>query len=79
MVAESQQSFRDQRFGSDAWEPRAPVNVFAIIADFHAGKKSPPQRRFESRPALRDTGRLAQSISWKLVGTDVVEVGSNLP
>lgn len=79
MVAESQRAFRDQKLGDAPWEPRAPVNVFGIVADFHAGKKSPPQRRFESRPALRDTGRLAQSVAFKLVGQDVVEVGSNLP
>jgi len=79
MVAESQRSFRDQKFGEDTWQPRAPVNVFGIIADFAAGRKTPPQRRFESRPALRDTGRLSASIAWKLVGADVVEVGSSLP
>lgn len=78
MVAESQEAFRDQKLGDKPWDARAPVNVFGIIADFHAGKK-PPARRFESRPALKDTGRLAASIAHKLVGTDVVEVGSNLP
>lgn len=78
MVAESQRAFKDQRFGSEEWEPRAPINVYGIIADFHAGKKSPPARRFEKRPALRDTGRLASSISFKVSG-DSVTVGSNLP
>lgn len=79
MVAESQRAFRDQKFGDKPWSPRGPINVMGIIADFYEGKRSPPARRFEARPALRDTGRLAQSIAFKLVGQDVVEVGSNLP
>lgn len=79
MTAESQRAFKEQKLGDKAWEPRAPVNVFGILADFAAGKKEPPARRFEQRPALRDTGRLAASISYKLQGTNIVEVGSNLP
>ncbi len=79
MTAESQRAFKRQQFGKEAWEPRGPVNVFGIISDFHAGKRNPPQRRFERRPALRDTGRLAASIAFNLLGTKVVEVGSNLP
>lgn len=79
MVAESQRAFKDQRFGREDWEERAVPNVFGIISDFHLGRRQPPARRFESRPALRDTGRLASSISFALKGTEVVEVGSNLP
>lgn len=79
MVAESQEAFRNQRFGGQAWPERRVPNVFGIIQDLYEGKKSIPKRRFEARPALRDTGRLAASIAWQLVGTDAVEVGSNLP
>jgi len=79
MVAESQRAFKMQRLGRNVWKARSPVNVFGIIADFHAGKRSPPQRRFERRPALRDTGRLSASIAFRLVGTEAVEVGSSLP
>ncbi len=79
MVAESQEAFRNQRFGDQGWRARRVPNVFAIIADFAAGKPAPPERRFEARPALRDTGRLAQSIAHRMVSPDVVEVGSNLP
>lgn len=78
MVAESQRAFREQRFGKDTWRPRASVNVFGILADFAAGRKAPPARRFEPRPALRDTGRLASSISFRLVSDSVVEVGTNV-
>ena len=77
MVAESQRSFRDQKLGTTKWEPRAPVNVFGIIADFHDGRKKPPARRFERRPALRDTGRLASSIAHSVKG-NVVEVGTTV-
>ena len=78
MVAESQRAFKLQKFGTTAWKPRSDVNVFGIIADFHAGKRSPPQRRFQKRPALRDTGRLSASIAFRVHGK-TVEVGSSLP
>lgn len=78
MVAESQRAFKDQRFGSKTWDARAPVNVFGIIADFAAGKKTPPSRRFETRPALRDTGRLASSIAFAVTSATTVEVGTTV-
>jgi len=78
MVAESQRAFRDQGFGSAQWAPRGVPNVFGILADFAAGKSEPPRRRFEPRPALQDTGRLAASIAFEVVGRDSVRVGSNL-
>lgn len=77
MVAESQRAFKAQEFGGRKWSERAPVNIFGIIADFSAGKKAPPARRFESRPALRDTGRLASSIAFRVSG-DTVEVGTTV-
>lgn len=77
MVAESQRAFKAQEFGGRKWPERAPVNIFGIIADFAAGKKAPPARRFESRPALRDTGRLASSIAFRVSG-DTVEVGTTV-
>lgn len=78
MVSESQRAFKAQTFGKDAWQARAPVNVYGIIADFAEGKKKPPERRFQTRPALRDTGRLAASIAFQVIGSDTVEVGTNL-
>lgn len=77
LVAESQRSFREQQFDGQVWDARAPVNVFAIIRDFSEGKRKPPNRRFEMRPALRDTGRLASSIAFQVHG-DTVEVGTNV-
>ena len=76
MVAESQASFRDQQFGRKKWKGRAPVNVYGIIADFSKGS-TPPKRRFQTRPALVDTGRLKGSIDYKVSGV-TVEVGTNL-
>lgn len=75
MVSESQRAFKDQAFGDKRWRPRAEVNLFGIIADFHAGKSTPPKRRFQTRPALRDTGALARSIAFQVKG-NVVEVGT---
>lgn len=77
MVAESQRAFKLQEFGSKKWDARAPVNVYGIIADFADGKRTPPNRRFESRPALRDTDRLVGSIAFAVKG-NTVEVGTNL-
>jgi phage gpG-like protein len=61
MVAESQASFKAQRFGRKA-----------------QGRRKPPARRFQTRPALRDTGRLANSIAFQVKGK-IVEVGTNVP
>jgi len=79
MVAESQRGFVDQQFGGVRWPERAPVNVFGALADFAEGRSEPKPRRFDRRPALADSGRLRGSIAWKIVGSDVVEVGTNLP
>jgi phage gpG-like protein len=78
MAADSQQAFKDQRFGGEPWPPRRVPSVMGVIADFAAGKKSPPARRFEGRPALVDTGALRRSITYETDGK-TVSVGSNLP
>lgn len=76
MVGESQRAFREQRLGDKQWEPRAPINVFGIIADFARGAGAPPARRFQRRPALEDTRNLLRSISFRLVDEHTVEVGT---
>ena len=78
MVAQSQRSFRDQGLPGEQWDARAPINVYGLVADFAAGKRKPPARRFKDRPALRDTGRLAASISFRVRGKKEVWSGSNL-
>lgn len=77
-VAESRKAFREQRFGNLEWEPRAEINVYGIIADFAQGGK-PKKRRFEQRPALKDTGALSRSVAFALHGAKVVRIGTNLP
>src|SRR5688572_931544 len=79
MVSESQGAFREQKFGTKSWSQRGIPNVMGIISDFAQGKKAPPARRFEGRPVLRDTGRLAASIAFRVVGNTSVEVGSVVP
>lgn len=79
LVAESQEAFKKQKFGGEEWKSRGKINVMGIIADFAAGKSSPPARRFQSRPVLIDTGRLRQSITFKVKKSNEVVVGSNLP
>lgn len=76
MVAESQEAFELQKFGDDAWPARGQVNTFGIISDFKKGADAPPNRRFQTRPALKDTGALSGSFSFRIVGKTVV-VGSN--
>jgi phage gpG-like protein len=77
IVSESQKAFRQQKHGDDKWEPRAPVNVYGIIADFANGSK-PPARRFDNSKTLIDTGRLKGSIAPLVVNRDYVLVGTNL-
>ncbi len=77
MVAESQEAFVNQRLGEDEWPARADINVFGILADFKKGAEAPPNRRFQNRPALQDTGRLLGSIAFSVSG-NTVTVGSNV-
>lgn len=79
LVAESQLAFRDQKFDGKQWRERSVPNVFGIIADFAAGKPSPPKRRFAQRPVLKDTGRLFNTINFRVEGSHSVLVGSPLP
>lgn len=78
IAARSQKAFRDQKLGSGKqWAPRAVPNVPGIVTDVNAGA-NPKGRRFQTRPALRDTGQLQRSITFKVVNSNTVEVGSKL-
>lgn len=79
MQSESQAAFKAQKHGKKGWSGRTVPNVYGIIADLHGTASVPPKRRFEPRPALRDTGRLGSTIAFELIGKKAVEVGSNLP
>lgn len=74
----AQRAFKDQRRGSFAWKERATPNVPGILSDIRRGA-TPPRRRFESRPAVVDTGHLAGSIAYRVTGAKTVEIGSVVP
>lgn len=69
ILASAQKAFREQRLGEIPWEPRYPkqaepfVNIAGVVADFIAGRASPPDRRFDRRPAGIDTGLLLRSLT----------------
>lgn len=76
LVKASRDAFTDQRFDGTVWRERRVPNVFGIIADLSEGK-TPPARRFDPGPALRDTGRLSGpgGITYRIVSADTVQVG----
>ena len=73
---QAQASFRRQRRGRVPWAPRMTPNVPGIVADLNAGR-SPPGRRFTGRPALVDTGRLRNSITFRATASTVT-VGTSV-
>lgn len=81
----AQQAFDRQALGSEQWAARYPkqtgakVNIAGVVSDFLAGKRTPPERRFQDRPAGIDTGLLRRSLTpSKALKTHgfMVEVGS---
>lgn len=86
MEAGAQQAFDDQKFGQKwPWLPRYPsqkepfINVAGALSDFSKGSKTPKKRRFDRRPAARDTGELMRSIRSRVVTSSLVEVGTTRP
>ena len=84
-TSEAQAAFAGQSFGEFRWAERYPnqsepfVNVAGAIADFSSGLKEPKQRRFDRRPAVRDTGNLMGSIAHEVVSDEAVRWGSVVP
>lgn len=78
-VEASNRAFILQRLGNAKWQARMNPNVPGIISDFTLGRPAPLPRRFHSRNTLRDTGALMRSVTYRLVSSKIVEVGSNLP
>ena len=76
VLAENQQNFRAQSGGGKPWMARSTPNIAGLISDFNAGR-NPPSRRFSPRPALVDTGRLRQSLTFAVQGSEV-NVGTSL-
>lgn len=85
MVAASHQAFDEQRFGSVDWPQRYPnqnppfLNVAGAVADFSSGRSEPKSRRFNPRPALRDTSSMMLSIAREVTDKETVEIGTNVP
>lgn len=86
LIKESQRAFREQRMGSVRWKTRGETKMVpnwpGLLEDFGPrGKTTPPDRRFEPAPVLKDQGNLYRSFDRapRLYGKDTVEVGSMLP
>lgn len=77
LVGKMQSTFRDQGRGPIRWLGRHVPNRFGVLTDLKEGR-TPPERRWDSRPAGIDTGRLRSSLAFRVEGDKVV-VGSNLP
>lgn len=81
LVAETQKAFREERFGVVRWKSRGDTgmnpNWPGILSDFARGK-TPPERRFQDRPVLRDNNLLARSFAWRVIGQNTVEEGTML-
>jgi phage gpG-like protein len=84
MEAGSQQAFDDQRLGDWIWPERYPnqsepfINVAGAVSDFVEGRTSPKGRRFDRRPALRDTSELFGSIRSRVIDDETVETGTTV-
>jgi len=60
------------------WPPPMTPNIPGILMDLEGGP-GVKSSRLMAGPALQDTGRLWGSINWRIVSSDTVEIGTNLP
>lgn len=84
MLAGSQRAFREQRFGAVVWPKRYPnqpesetLNIAGAVEDLKSGPRL-KSRRYDSRPAGRDTGDLMGRLTAQVRG-GLLEVGSDVP
>jgi phage gpG-like protein len=77
MTTRCQDAFEDQG-REEEWPERITPNIPGILSDLERGV-GVPARRFQPRPAVVDTGRLRNSITWRLVEGAAVEIGTNVP
>ena len=69
LVATAQKAFKEQRLGDINWPARYPkqtapvINIAGVLQDFLEGKREPPPRRFQNRPAGRDRDLLLRSLT----------------
>lgn len=68
-LAQAQKAFKEQGLEDRRWPERYPkqkepfVNVAGVVADFLEGRKRPPDRRFDRRPAGIDTQETLRSLT----------------
>lgn len=74
-ASKARQAFSSQGRPPESWPERAVPNVPGILQDFHGGGAKPKSRRFDARPAVRDTGLLQRSIKDEMTGPLEVVVG----
>lgn len=82
MLATAQRAFREQGLGNVKWPERYPgqtpkLNVAGAVADLATGSRI-KQRRYEARPAGRDTGEMMNRLTFRVQG-NVLQVGSDTP
>ena len=69
LLADAQKAFTSQALGTIPWPARYPrqsqpyINVAGVVADFLAGRHTPPDRRFQNRPAGQDTNMTKRSLT----------------
>ncbi len=77
LVGQFQASWRQQKSpGGKPWPARMVPNVAGVVADLNKNG-NPKSRRFDARPAVVDTGKLRNSLSWSTEG-GVLRVGTNV-
>lgn len=93
-LAQAQRAFKEQQLEDKRWPERYPkqkepfVNIAGVVADFLEGRKKPPDRRFDRRPAGIDTAETLRSLTpgksmrmdgqAVVVGTPFVKKGSKI-
>ena len=76
LVNLSNKAFTDQEWQGARWIARSVPNVPGIVRDLEKGPNI-QDKRFNSRPALRDTDALMNSIKSRTIGSRAIEVGSS--
>jgi len=76
LVKISERAFELQEWDGKRWPERSVPNLPGVLRDLERGP-SIQQKRFESRPALVDTGFLKDSIEYALVGNDTLRIYSS--
>jgi phage gpG-like protein len=77
LTSRFQKSFREQKSPDGTpWPERMTPNVAGIVKDLNNGG-DPKSRRFQGTPAVRDTGILANSLTWEVEGSKLV-VGTSI-